>query len=361
VTYEQVVLEETTGHDDKAIALIEGLLKESEKPNGQYSLGEAGNRAAFLERLGQIYRNREKYDQAVGVFRQIIDLGPGQAPHGEALLIDTLRASRQPAKAMAEADAAAAKYPKDRPIAFLRATLLGEQGKPDEALNSLQSLLGPGGSADAEVELTVAQVDSQAKRYSEAEAAAEKGLGLSPKPDDQENAHFILGSIYEREKRYDLAEAEFKKVLSVDPQNGPAANYLGYMLADRGVRLEESVQYIQRALKDDPSNGAYLDSLGWSYLKMHRPVLAEAPLERASRLITDDPTILEHLGTLHLALGKPQAAEQEWEHALKEWPTAVGSDFDADEAASLQKKLDELRLQLAKGKSSSSAAKPEPE
>jgi tetratricopeptide (TPR) repeat protein len=359
ITYEQVLLEETTGNDDKAVALIQGLLKDSEKPNGNYTLGEAGNRAAFLERLGMIYRNQEKYDQALGAFRQILELGPSQTPHGEALMIDTLRLARRPTQAIDEANAAVAKYPKDRQLAMLRASLLGEQGKVDEAIAALNSLL-TGGSSDFEVELNIAQVYSTAKRYSDAEAAAQKALSISIKPDDQENAHFILGSIYERQKRYDLAEAEFKKVLASDPLRGDAANYLGYMLADRGVRLEESVKYIQQALQSDPNNGAYLDSLGWAYLKMHRPDLAEGPLERAAHLITNDPTILEHLGNLHLALGKPQAAEQEWERALKEWPQAQGSDFDADEAASLQKKLDDLKFRMAKGKPPKSDDSPQP-
>lgn len=359
VTYEQVLLEETSGNADKAVALLQGLLKSSEKADNHYTVGEASNRAAFLERLGMIYRNQEKYDQAIATFRQVIDLGLTQGAHGEALVIDTLRVSRQPAKAMTEADAAVAKYPKDRQLAILRATLLGEQGKTDDALVALNAMRkgGAGDTSDVEIDLTVAQVYSEAKRYDEAEAAAQKGLSVSVKPDDQENAHFTLGSIYERQKRYDVAETEFKKVLAGDPLNGPAANYLGYMLADRGVRLDESVKYIQKALQSDPNNGAYLDSLGWAYLKMHRPDLAESPLEKAARLVSNDPTILEHLGNLHLALGNPQAAELEWERALKEWPQAVNSDFDSSEAASLQKKLDDLKLRLARGK----GARVEPE
>ena len=356
VVYEQVLLEEAVGQDDKAVALLQGLLKDSEKPDGRYTPSESNNRAAFLERLGLIYRTEAKYPQALDVFRQVIALGPLQAPRGEALVVETLRLSRQPAQAMSEADAAVAKYPKDRQLVLLRATLLGDQGRVDEALRALNGLLTGQGS-DLEVELYRAQVLSQGKRYDEAQAAAEKALSLSTRPDDQENVRFTLGSIYERQKRYDLAEAQFKKVLASDPLNGPAANYLGYMLADRGVRLEESVKYIQQALQAEPNNGAYLDSLGWAYFKMHRLDLAAGPLERAGRLITDDPTILEHLGNLYLELGKSQRAEQEWERALAEWPTAVGSDFDADEATRLQKRLDELKTRLA-GKGTPSAPPP---
>jgi tetratricopeptide (TPR) repeat protein len=348
VVYELVLLEDAVGNDDKAISLIQGLLKQTEKPGGQYTVSEAGNRAAFLERLGSIYRAQEKYDQALSVFREIIALGPPQVAHGEALVIETLRLEHQPDEAMKEADAAVAQFPKDRQLLMLRATLLGDRGHLDEALTTLNGLL-TGGPSDLEVLLATAELDSQAKRFPEAEAAAQKALSMSTKPDDQESARFLLGSIYERQKKYDLAEAEFKKVLAADPLNGQASNYLGYMLADRGVRLEESVQYIQQALKTDPNNGAYLDSLGWAYLKMHRPDLAEAPLERAGRLISDDPTVLEHLGNLHLELGKARLAEQEWERALQQWPSALGSDFDAEAAARLQKRLDDLKLRLAKG------------
>jgi Mn-containing catalase len=64
--------------------------------------------------------------------------------------------------------------------------------------------------------------------------------------------------------------------------------------------------------------------------------------------MSDDPTIREHLGYLYLRMGKETLAEQEWERALKEWPQAVSSDFDADQAARLQKELEELKVRLAR-------------
>jgi tetratricopeptide (TPR) repeat protein len=108
------------------------------------------------------------------------------------------------------------------------------------------------------------------------------------------------------------------------------------------------VRYIKKALELEPNNGAYLDSLGWVYFKMNRPDLAVPPLEKAARLVSNDPTIHEHLGHLYLQMGKKVQAQEEWERALKEWPAAVTSDFDTDEAARLRKSLDELKLRLAK-------------
>lgn len=348
VPYQQALLEDSVGNEDKAAGIVEDLLKKTEKPDGQYSLGEANNRAIFLERLGIIYRSQEKYDKAIATFQKILPLGKSEAPRAEGLIIETLRLSGKPAEALKRAEEAVKKYPEDRSLKMLQASLLGEQGQVDRAVQELQGLLD-GTPGDRETQLVIAQVYSQAKRYPEAEAAARKALALSPQPDDQIRVNFILGSIYEREKKYDLAEEQFKKVLAADPLNSAAANYLGYMLADRGVRLEESVKYIQKALQTDPNNGAYLDSLGWAYFKMNRLDLAEINLEKAVRLISNDPTIHEHLGRVYLHMGKTRQAEKEWERALRDWPHAASSDFDANQAAKLRKELEELKRRMAAG------------
>jgi tetratricopeptide (TPR) repeat protein len=350
IQYELALLEDAAGNQDKAIELLQGLVKSSEQAEDQYTPGEANNRAIFLERLGLIYRAQRKYQPALQAFQQIVALGKGQAPRGEQLIVDTMRLTHQLPKALDEVNSVVQKFPEERPLRILRAYVVGEMGQVGEAVSQLQALMN-NTPADRELYLSVAQVYLQAKQFAEAEQAVNKALGYSSKPEEQEYSRFMLGSIYERQKKYDLAEEQFKKVLAVDPLNASAANYLGYMLADRGVRLEESVKYIQKALELEPNNGAYLDSLGWAYYKMNRCDLAEPHLEKAARLMSDDPTIHEHLGRLYLRMGKETLAEQEWERALKDWPQAVSSDFDADQAAKLQRELEELKLRLAKQRS----------
>jgi tetratricopeptide (TPR) repeat protein len=350
IQYEQALLEDAAGNQDKALELLQGLVKSSEQAEGQYSPAEANNRAIFLERLGLIYRAQRKYPPALQAFQQIVALGKAQAARGEELIVDTMRLTHQLPKALDEVNSAVQKFPEERSLRILRAYVVGEMGRVGEAVNQLQALMN-NTPADRELYLSVAQVYSQAKQFAEAEQAVNKALGYGSKPEEEGYSRFMLGSIYERQKKYDLAEEQFKKVLAVDPLNASAANYLGYMLADRGVRLEESVKYIQKALELEPNNGAYLDSLGWAYYKMNRCDLAEPPLEKAARLMSDDPTIHEHLGRLYLRMGKETLAEQEWERALKDWPQAVSSDFDADQAAKLQRELEELKLRLAKQRS----------
>ena len=95
--------------------------------------------------------------------------------------------------------------------------------------------------------------------------------------------------MYERQKEYDKAEKTFKKVIELNPKHAAALNYLGYMLADRGVRLDESLSLIQKAVDLDPNNGAYLDSLGWAYFKLNRVNEAETYLKKALERVRKDP------------------------------------------------------------------------
>ena len=351
IPYQEAILESTLGNDDKAISLLENVLKQTEKPDGKYNPAEANNRAIYLQRLGAVYRSQEDFSKALETFQRIVALGGDQAPRGEALIIETLQLNNQNHKAMQLANVALKKYPQNRQLLMQRASLLGQEGHRDEAVAQLNKML-TGNADDRDIYLSIAQIYSQAKLYSKAEQAIQKVLALSSSPEDQEYARFMLGSIYEREKKYALAEEQFRKVLAVDPLNDAASNYLGYMLADRGVRLDESVKYIKDALKIEPNNGAYLDSLGWAYHKMNRNDMAQGALEKAVKLIPNDPTIREHLGYVYLALGEKAKALQQWEHALKFQHKGASADFSPQQAAKLRKQVNSLKHEIDRAEAS---------
>ena len=346
VAYQQAIFDDAMGNDAAAIQILQGLLQKNGGDKAADTEAERNNKAILLERLGVIYRNQEEYVEAMAAFNRIVALGPNQAPRGESLVIETLRLEKNPKKAMEEANRAVKQFPKTRSLAMLRASLLGEQGHVNQAVSALKSLLN-GSSSDTGVKMALAQVYLTAKQYDPARSTVEDLLKQNIDSSNQEYAQFLLGSIYERQKNVDAAEQQFRMVLAADPLNSEAANYLGYILADRGINLDESVKYIQQALKIQPNNGAYLDSLGWAYYKMKRFDLAQPPLEKAATLLSTDPTVLDHLGHLYLAMGKKKQAAQEWERALKEWPKAVDSDFDAKQAAQLEKQLKALKHHLA--------------
>jgi tetratricopeptide (TPR) repeat protein len=345
--YAQAQLQNALGHEDAAIKLLKGLLAQTASSNGKYSADEATDRGAFLERLGLIYRSQENYGQALAMFKQMLALGGDEPPRAESLIVETLQLEGQLPQAASEAQAAIQKYPQNQSLNLEYAAVLGQEGHVDEAVSNLRKFGNSGGDR-VQAELQIVQVYSEAKRYRDAQEQDQQLLQGDLKAQDKEYAQFLLGSVYEREKKYDLAEQQFKAVLTVDPLNSNAFNYLGYMLADRGVDLQKSVGYIKKALELEPGNGAYLDSLGWAYYKMSRYDLARPQLERASQLMANDPTILMHLGTVYLKLGEKKLAAQAWQQALRNYPSGLDTDFDASQATKLQKRLNRLKHQLSK-------------
>jgi tetratricopeptide (TPR) repeat protein len=154
--------------------------------------------------------------------------------------------------------------------------------------------------------------------------------------------------MYEKQKQYDQSEAEFRKVLEINPENSGAMNYLGYMLADRNVRLEEAHELISRALEMEPNNGAYLDSLGWVNFRLGKLEEAENNLRDAIARVSRDPIVYDHLGDVFMKQGKLKEAIAQWERSVKEWDAAARSEFDPAEVAKVQKKLEGARVRLAK-------------
>ena len=353
VKYNIAVIDEAQGKYDDAIQTLNELLEKTDKADGDYSQPEKNNRAVFLERLGTIYREANKPQLALDTFHKMLDLGDENAVRGYQEIIESYRENKQWDLATKAAEEAASKYPNDRNLQMVSASQQADMGKPELAIEHVKTML-KGNAEDREVYVALAQMYSRTKEWDNAETSINKAIALSTKQDDKDDAIFIQGSIFERQKKYDLAEEAFHKVLADNPKNAAALNYVGYMLADRGTRLEEALGYIRRAVALDPQNGAYLDSLGWVYFKLGNYDLAEANLRRASERISNDPTIHEHLGELYQKTGRLKLAATHWERALEEWDKTVPAERDPDDVAKVQKELESARVKLAR----QSATKP---
>jgi tetratricopeptide (TPR) repeat protein len=347
VPYQIAAVQQAQGNFEEAAKTLKDLLDKTEKPDNSYTQGEKTNRAVFLERLGSIYRDMSNTQAALDTFRRMLTLGDENAVRGYQQIIDTYREAKQWPQATAAAKEAVQKLPKDRGLKMVLASQLADSGDVESALNQVKGML-KGTADDREVYIALSQMYSRLKRWPEAEEAIKKAEELSTKDDDKQYATFVQGSIYERQKKYDQAEEAFKQVLAHDPQNAMTLNYLGYMLADRGVRLEEALKYIKEAVKMDPANGAYLDSLGWVYYKLGNYDLAEENLSKAVQRTPNDPTVQEHLGDVYHKTGRLKQAAAHWERALAEWNRTIAPEVEPDSVAKIQKKLESAKVRLAK-------------
>ena len=129
--------------------------------------------------------------------------------------------------------------------------------------------------------------------------------------------YFQLGAACERNGNYVRAEACLEKCLRLSPDSAEALNYLGYMWADRGTKLDRARELIEKALKAEPRNAAYLDSMGWVLFRLHQPQAALDYLLQAVRFSeADDPVLYDHLGDVYAALGLEAKAREAWARSL---------------------------------------------
>lgn len=348
VPYNIAVVYQAQGRYDEAVKILQDLLKKTEKSDSSYSQADRNNRGIFIERLGMVYRDQENYSAAVETFRKMIALGgEDNVRTGYQDVIDTYREAKQWEQATAAAKEAVQKQPDDRELRMVLDAQLADTVDPDKPLADVKAML-KGTPEDRDVYLRLSIMNTRLKRWSDAEEDLDKAEKLSVKAEDKEYVYFLRGSTYEREKKYDEAQAEFKKILAQNPQSAATLNYLGYMNADRGVQLEESLNQIKLAVSLDPTNGAYLDSLGWAYFKLGKYDLAEESLNKASLRMESDPTVQDHLGDLYQKTGRLKLAAAHWDRALREWNKTVPAEQDLDLLAATQKKLDAAKVRLAK-------------
>jgi tetratricopeptide (TPR) repeat protein len=197
---------------------------------------------------------------------------------------------------------------------LLEAEVLIRSGRPGKAAGKVEEAVAAVGP---EARLRLAEVYYESERSGEGERLLREWVAAEPRNPD---ARFHLGAFVYRSGEFAGAEKELREAIRLEPDHGPALNFLGYSLAERGERLEEALDLIQRALAGDPWNGAYLDSLGWVYVRLGRYEEARPPLERAAREHPADPVVLEHLGDLYNLLGERDLALQAWGRAVDEGP-----------------------------------------
>jgi len=348
VIYNEAAVYEAEEHYDEAVRVVSGAVAEL-KSESEFAPARRRSLGILYQLLGQLYRDQQNYTAAINTFEEMVRLGPEEDLRARMLIIDSYRANRDLSHAFDAASKALSEHPRDRGLLISQAILYGENKQPELAVQNLQPLL-ENSPSDLEIYSNLAQVYTETRHYGDAEKAVRSAEKLARNPTDKETVGFLLGGMYERQKKYEQAELAFKGVLALNPQNAPTLNYFGYMLADRGVRLDEAADMLRRALDLDPTNAAYLDSMGWIFYKQNKLPEAENYIRKAIDHDSHDPTMLSHLGDVLAKSGRTELAAVEWERSLAEWHRVVPAEFEEDKVAELEQKISSVKRHLAQQK-----------
>jgi tetratricopeptide (TPR) repeat protein len=234
--------------------------------------------------LGFLMYSDKRAAEAVDYFNKAILLNPEMSEAYYNLALAQLNLN-QSGDALATLDSARKKFPENFLLDFYSGMACGEQKDYKAALRYF----------------TAAEVMAKA---------------TEPKLLDKE-FYFQIGACYERTGDYQHAEEYFEKCLQLSPDWPEACNYLGYMWADRGEKLDRARELIEKAVKAEPKNAAYLDSLGWVLFKLKQPDDALRRVLQAIELSPKpDPTVYDHLGDIYAALSQLEKARDAWQKSL---------------------------------------------
>jgi tetratricopeptide (TPR) repeat protein len=315
-----------------------GVLKAPGKYEHQLR-GKSGKSAGLPATPCRQLHGNGQYDNAIAVYQDIAK----EDSKAYFQLLNAYRISRKFDQALSFGKTHYEKDPNNIPMAIGYARALADAGKSKEGIEILTKLLqsNPG---DIDVYVNLSQLYLQDRRYSDAEKILHRAAaGDSRNDEDRERLKFQRAAVYEKQKDFDRAESILKEILKDNPNNAVALNYIGYMLADRGTRLDEAVQYVKEALALDPRNGAYLDSLGWAFFKLNDLEQAEKYLLEADQLVKNDPTIVDHLGDLYYKIGDLQKAQSFWMKSI-----SIGT--EEEDIQKVRRKLETLQDKLRKQK-----------
>ena len=345
VRYNEVTLLEAEGKMPAAITALKDILDTTAKKS--YSKEERDNRMELLGRLSGLYRVNEQIEPAVEALRQVGELDHDRDAAIAAEIIVTYRLGRDLPKAKQAAEIALKRFPEDRGLLAQHAEVLADMGQTDAAAAEMKKLLD--GKNDREIYLDLAgQVYDRGRKFDDEAKALDAAEKLSVSKEDKIGVWFQRGAMYEKAKKIDRAEAEFRKILEADPDHAATLNYLGYMLADRDVKLTEALALVTKALDKEPNNGAYLDSLGWVYYKLNRLPEAEENLRQALLRTPNDATVHDHMGDILLRESKVKEAIAQWQLSMQEFEKEPAADVEPGDVAKVKSKLEAARVRLAK-------------
>lgn len=294
-------------YDYKQIAeVVAPLMKDPARAKGREFEG-----AAVLVQLGIAYQQLAAWDQAIAAYEAAKSLTPRDTEI-EAYLVQAHLTARRYDRAEAIAREALVRNPKQPRMVRLRAQALLKAGKTADANKLLEDAVAKE-SDNRDYVVGLADLYADQKRTADAVRMLEqarKSFG------DDEAIAMRIANVYEAAGELDAAEKELRKLMADDPLNADALNSLGYMFADRGVRLPEAVELAERAVKIEPDNPAYLDTLGWALFKQGRTDEAAQPLGRAATALTGNSVIQDHHGDVLAKQGQLAAAIAAWERAL---------------------------------------------
>ena len=293
-------------------------LKNGTKPPLQKE--PAAAMAEAFTAIGEAMRSEERIDLALGYLRmaQHLDEDNELIAFSLAQLLGQRQRFVAAAEQFADIDSDALLY---RDAQIQRAQMLFEAGAAEAAIAVLNKQLKQQ-PQDRDLLISLGDLYRAETRFAEAEKSYDDAIALIDEISSRDwHLYFVRGMMRERLGDWDMAEIDLQRARKLSNDEPHVLNYLGYSWIDKGMYLDEGLKIIKQAVKEQPKNGAFVDSLGWAHFRLGNYATALKVLERASQLEPTDPVITDHLGDALWRMHREVEARYQWRKALAFEPT----------------------------------------
>ncbi len=269
--------------------------------------------------LGAIALEEHDDSTAITYFEKVTELAPWN-PDGWIRLGGTLFDNRKYESAAQFLLNAADRFPENFSVQFILGLSYAQSDKDSLAEKYLAKSLELNPS-DIQALSAYGYTLSRLKRNKDAVDYMKKALAIDP---GNTNLLGTLGLIYDALGDHAASDSLYEKVLEIDPENALVYNNYAYALSKRDIRLDEALDMVTKALKEEPDNSAYLDTKGWILFKLKRFDEAEKYISRAIAIGGERPVLIDHLGDVLYRLGKKAEALENWKKAFAIDPAIQG-------------------------------------
>ncbi|MDT8375913.1 MAG: tetratricopeptide repeat protein [Mariprofundaceae bacterium] len=288
-----------SGRTREAVTIYQGLVRDT------------GGNSEALSALGLLYYQLKDYANAASQFQNALKNSPDdQSRFYLAACLEALERRDEAEKLYEQIGRSSPAYVDAQLRLAGMALAANNSGAAEKRVKTIISEFGS--AADAYMLLSSIYLIQQ--KYRKLLTETETALSL---PDLSSRLLFNRAVAYEYFKEYDGVESSLKRLLSMEPKNSEALNFLGYTYAEQKIKLDEAETLIRAALAEKPDDGYYLDSLAWVYYQRGEHDKAIEIQAKAISQVSSDPVMHEHMGDMLWKKGDQPNARNSWQKALE--------------------------------------------
>ncbi len=194
--------------------------------------------------------------------------------------------------------------------------IYNEEG-PDEALNYIEAKFNKYTNPSIKILYDMANIYKNSKKFEESIKYYSKVLKkINKNSAAYADVLYKRGSSYERLGDNESSDKDLLKSLSIKPNDPYVLNYLGYGWLERGYKIKDAIDMLDKAYNQKQNDPFIIDSVGWGYYLIGDFVNAEIFLRKAIQLMPNDPIINDHYGDVLWKLNRKIQAKYYWQSSF---------------------------------------------